>query len=143
MRMCARTCVKVLGSLFLRKFSSLCNTNAVSNICAAPHALMQTNIVFHLRLQSTLGTLCTLTHVWDVLTAGSGCRIRSLRGPGLAKPRLLSYAPPLRRCGSARLKRTRSTAGDRFPPRKVNASRLLTLKSLYEYLFSHEKHLPF
>ena len=36
-------------SLCFRKFSSLYNANAVSNICVVPHALMQTNIVFHSR----------------------------------------------------------------------------------------------
>ena len=30
-----------------------------------------------------------------------------------------------------------------LPPRKVNASGLLTLKPLYEFLFLHEKHISF
>ena len=55
-------------SLCLRKFSSICNANAVSNICAAPHALVQTKMVFQSRwIVVNLGSAVhSATHVRDV-----------------------------------------------------------------------------
>ena len=98
-------------SLCLRKFSSICNANAVSNICAAPHALMQTNIIIHSRwIAVNLGRAVHSDTRMGRLTAGSGRRSRSLRGLSLAEPRLFSYTPPPRIRGSARLKRTYARA---------------------------------